>query len=175
MKEQINIKICTAIISVILLIGFVSAFGVSSSYWKGNPLVIAPDDTRTISLRLQNVAGDEDIIVRAALIGGFDIASTEEKDYIVKIGTKDTEVPIKISIPSDMPLGTEKRVTVAFRTITPGGTGGVVLGTAIDTGFDVLVADVEKTQKEDKGFMIGFVILIAIILSLIVAFRRKKK
>ena len=74
-----------------------------------------------------------------------------------------------------MALGTEKRVTVSFRTITPGGTGGVVLGTAIDTGFDVLVSDVEKTKTEDKSFIIGVIILIAIIFVLIAGFRRKKK
>ena len=109
MKEQINRKIgMTTIILIILSISFISAFGVSSSYWKGNPLLIAPGDTKTISLRLQNMVEDgEDITVRAILTDGFEIASTEEKDYLVRAGTKDTEVPIKISIPSDMPLGTE--------------------------------------------------------------------
>ena len=179
MKEQINKKICmTTIILIILSISFISAFGVSTSYWKGNPLSIAPGDTKTISLRLQNIGNDDDITVRAILTDGFEIASTEEKDYLVKNGTKDTAVPVKISIPSDIAIGTEYRVTVSFKTVTPGGTGGVVLGTAIDTSFDVLVAEVEvgKAEKGNLNFIIGMVILLAIIIFILIsAFKKKKK
>ena len=175
MKEQINKKICmTTIILIILSISFISAFGVSTSYWKGNPLSIAPGDTKTISLRLQNIGTDDDITVRAILADGFEIASTEEKDYLVRNGTKDTEVPVKISIPLDTPLGTEYRVTVSFKTITPGGTGGVVLGTAIDTSFDVLVAEVEKEEKGVNVVLIVIsLILIISIFILIYIFRKK--
>ena len=169
----------TTIILIILSISFISAFGVSTSYWKGNPLLIAPGDTKTISLRLQNMVEDgEDITVRAILTDGFEIASTEEKDYLVRAGTKDTEVPIKISIPLDTPLGTEYRVTVSFKTITPGGTGGVVLGIAIDTSLDVLVAEVgvEKAERGNLNFIIGMVTLIAIIIFILIsAFKKKKK
>lgn len=180
MKGQINKNICmTTIILIILSISFISAFGVSSSYWKGNPLNIAPGDTKTISLRLQNIGTGEDITVRAILTDGFEIASTKEKDYLVKNGTKDTEVPVKISIPFDTPLDTEYRVTVSFKTVTPGGIGGVVLGTAIDTSFDVLVAevDVEKAERVNLNFIIGIAVLIAIIIFfiLISVFKRKKK
>ena len=168
----------TTIILIILSISFISAFGVSTSYWKGNPLLIAPGDTKTITLRLQNIGTENDVTVRAILTNGFEIASTEEKDYLVRNGTKDTEVPVKISIPSDTPLGTEYRVTVSFKTVTPGGTGGVVLGTAIDTSFDVLVAEVEveKAERVNLNFIIGMLILIAIIIFILIsAFRRKKK
>ena len=179
MKEQINKKICmTTIILIILSISFISAFGVSTSYWKGNPLQIAPGDTKTISLRLQNIGTEDDITVRAILTGGSEIASTEEKDYLVKNGTKDTAVPVKISIPLDTEIGTEYRVTVSFKTVTPGGTGGVVLGTAIDTSFDVLVAEVEvgKAEKGNVNFTIGMVILLAIIIFILIsAFKKKKK
>ena len=67
---------------------------------------------------------------------------------------------------------------MSFKTITPGGTGGVVLGTAIDTSLDVLVAEVEveKAERGNLNFIIGMVILIALIIFiLIAAFRRKKK
>ena len=167
----------TTIILIILSISLISAFGVSTSYWKGNPLSIAPGDTKTISLRLQNIGSGEDVTIRAILTGGFEIASTEEKDYLVKNGTKNTEVPVKISIPPDTPLDTEYRVTVSFKTVTPGGTGGVVLGTAIDTSFDVLVAEVEKAEEKGNiNFIIGMIILIAIItFVLISAFKKKKK
>ena len=178
MKEQINKKICmTTVILIILSISFISAFGVSSSYWKGNPLSIAPGDTKTISLRLQNIGTENDVTVRAILTDGFEIASTEEKDYLVKNGTKDTEVLVKISIPFDTPLGTEYRVTVSFKTVTPGGTGGVVLGTAIDTSFDVLVAEVEigKAERGNLNFIIGMVILIAIIIFILISVFKKKK
>jgi len=179
MKEQINRKICmTTIILIILSISFISAFGVSTSYWKGNPLLIAPGDTKTITLRLQNIGTEDDVTVRAILTDGFEIASTEEKNYLVRNGTKDTEVPVKISIPFDTPLGTEYRVTVSFKTVTPGGTGGVVLGTVIDTSFDVLVAEVEveKAERVNLNFIIGMLILIAIIIFILIsAFRRKKK
>ena len=109
MTGKINIKVwMTILVLSVFLIGFVSAFGVSSDYWVGNPLKISPGETKTISLRLQNIIGAEDIKVKAILKDGQGIATTESKDYLVKAGTKDTEVPITVSIPSNIPLGKDK-------------------------------------------------------------------
>lgn len=178
MKSQISKKIgMSTIIIIVLSIGFISAFGVSSSYWKGNPLSIAPGDTTIVNLRLQNIGDGEDVTVRAVLSKGFDIASTENKDYLVRDGTKDTQVPIVINIPLDTPLGTEYGVTVSFTTVTPGGAGGVVLGTAIDTSFDVLVAEVLMEKEEgNANFIIGLIILAAIVAFILINnFRKKRK
>ncbi len=195
MENKISIKICIGIIVLILfLTSFVNAFGVSSDYWKGNPLKISHGETKTITLRLQNMVDANDITVRAVLKNGEEIASVEEKDYLVRMGTKDTEVPITVSIPDNVPIGSDYEVTVSFNTVTPSGEGTVSIGTGIDTSFDVLVVPippkiVESAEGEDAQlapaegiggnsnlilWIIGIVILLIIIVIIIKLIRRNK-
>ena len=168
------------VVFLILLVSFVSSVGVASPVWQGNPLRISPGETRTVNLELQNMVGDEDVTIRAALKRGFEIASTKEKDYFVKAGTKDTLVPVIVSIPEDIQVDTTYQVTVSFLTVTPGSSGGVALGTGIDTTFDVLVVELpvalapEKPKLEIFSIIAVVIILTAIILIVWFFLRRKK-
>ena len=174
----INVKIKTLAVTfflVILLVSLISAFGVSTSYWKGKPLVIAPGETVVVDLGLQIEAGKEDVIVRAVLKQGFEIASVEERDYLVKGGTKDTSVPVTITIPLNESLvGMEYVVIVSFKTVDTG-QGGIALGTGIDTTFDVLVAGIPEEEKKVENIALILTILgiIISILVLIYIFRKK--
>ena len=188
MTGKINIKVwMTILVLSVFLIGFVSAFGVSSDYWVGNPLKISPGETKTISLRLQNIIGAEDIKVKAILKDGQGIATTESKDYLVKAGTNDTEVPITVSIPSNIPLGNAYQITLSFDTVTSSDEGAIFLGTGMDTTFDVLVApaapeEVKLAPAEETksistalSWTIGLIILLVLIFVIIKIFRKKKK
>ena len=188
MTEKISIKIWAILFLFVLLIGFVSAFGVSSDYWVGNPLKISPGETKTISLRLQNIIGAEDIKVRAILKEGQGIARTEGNDYLVEVGTKDTEVPVTVSIPANTPLGNTYQITVSFDSVTPSNEGAIFLGTGMDTTFDVLVAPAAPPEEvklapaeEVKSksavllWMIGLIILLILIFIIIKILKKRKK
>ena len=174
------------VVFTLLLTSLVSAFGVSSDYWRGNPLKISAGETKTISLRLQNIIGAEDITVRAVLVDGKEIASVREGDYLVKLGTKDTEVPITISIPENFIEGSEHLVTVSFITVTPSGEGAITLGTGVDTSFDVLVVpfvpvvvaeELQLAPKEGRSFIVWIIagIILLIIIIIIIIKRKRKK
>lgn len=194
MENKIDIKIGIGVVVLILfLASFASAFGVSSDYWKGNPLKISPGETKTITLRLQNMVDVNDITVKAVLKNGGEIASVEKKDYLVRMGTKDTEVPITVSIPDNVPIGSDYEVTVSFNTVTPSGEGTVSIGTGIDTTFDVVVVpippkvvesaegeDVQLAPAEEIGgnsnqrfWIIGIIILLIVIVVVIIIRKRK--
>ena len=175
------------IVLTLLLSGLVSAFGVSSDYWKGNPLKISPGETKTISLRLQNMVGSEDINVRAVLIKGSEIASIDERDYLVRYGTKDTEVLITVKIPSDVQVDTNYEVTISFKTLAPGEEGVVSIGTGVDTTFDVLVVPVAPVVTAEEPqlapslrsnlawYVIGAIVLLIIIVIIVMLKKKKEK
>jgi len=161
---------------IILSVSFVSAFGVVSPYWEGRPLRISPGDTAVVNLGLQNIGTDEDVTVKAVLKQGSEIASMEEQEYFIRAGTKDTVVPVTINIPLNIPIDTQYVVTVSFVT-TNSDTGGVSLGTGIDTNFDVLISSVSKTEKKEEGKNLTLIIIILIIvlaiITLLYIFRKK--
>ena len=177
------------IVFIVLLISCVSAFGVSSSYWKGNPLKISPGETRTATLYLQNMVGGEDITVKAVLLKGKEIASVEEKNYLVRAGTKDTEVPVKVSVPSDSDFGGEYQVTVGFNTITPGQEGTVSMGVGIENSFDILIvpmAPVEEQKEPQLGpseigsgkklvIALGILILVVLVIIIYPIVKKRKR
>lgn len=174
-----------ALVLAILLISFASAFGVSSPVWKGNPLPVSPGEMKSVNLTLQNMIGGDDITIKAVLTKGSEIASVEEKDYLIKAGTKDTKVQVDVRIPPSVPIDTTYVVTVSFQTVNSGAGGGVAIGTGIDTSFDVLVvplAPVEEGEKlspeEGKStlayWIIGAIILIVIIIAIVLKKKKKK-
>lgn len=183
MPRKLNlIKKCSIfLVLAVFLSNFVFAFGVTSSYWQGNPLTLYPGATETISIGLQNMAeGAQDETVRVSITKGSEIATTEEKDYLVKAGTKDTSIPITIQIPSDAAVDTTYQVTLSSKSVNLQQGGGVALGTGFDTTFDVLVlakpiAPTTKTEKQTYiliGVIIAIIILVIIILLVL---KRKKK
>ncbi|MBI5804069.1 hypothetical protein HY450_02395 [Candidatus Pacearchaeota archaeon] len=170
------------IVIAILVVFFstvVNAFGISSSYWRGNPYQIPPGETGTVGLRLQNMGTDEDVTVRARLVGGGEIANVDEKDYLVKAGTKDTEVLVEIKIPETDALGTKYVVTVTFETLSQTEQGVVSVGTGIDTSFDVLVVEAPPASSEIEigttTWIIVAVIIIILAIFIIWLVRKGKK
>ena len=135
---------------VVLLVSFVSAFGVATPYWVGNPLEIAPGETSIVLLGIQNFVGDDDVTVKVVLKEGSEIASVLEREYLIKAKTKDTQIPVTISIPLDLSLvGTSYLIKVSFLTVNSG-EGGISLGTGIDLNFDVVVKDISKEEFKAK-------------------------
>jgi len=96
------------IILAVLMLSTVMAFGVSSPYWKGNPLQISPGETKVVKITYQNIGDDAlDLTVRAEITKGSEIASLNKQDYLVRAGTKDTTVEVTVSMPSSATAGSQ--------------------------------------------------------------------
>jgi len=159
--------ILSSILGIILLVSFVSAFGVSSPYWTDNPLKMYPGQSITVDLNLQNKAGaTEDVTASVALIEGTEIASLDDGEYEIKAG-EDINVPLKVKISKETQVGTTYKIQVEVKTVTPGEGGGVVMGTGMNTEFDVEV--IEKPAGVKEGLSVLAYIIIAIIIILVIA------
>ena len=158
--------------AVLILSGIVAAFGVSAPYWETNPLNIVKGETKSVDLNLQNMVGTEDITVQAAVTQGGDIASLSQSTYVVKAGTSNMIAPLKVAIPANATVGTQK-VIVEFKTISEGA-GMVAMGTGMTISFNVIVNEPEK-----KGLSAGlWYLIVAIIIVLVIIWivlARKKK
>jgi magnesium-transporting ATPase (P-type) len=182
----INIKLGFVIFVVMVLVSnTVIAFGIATPHWKGQEgeLKIGRGETKSFDMTAQNMGdGSSDVSVKVELKLGFDIASTPDKIYDVPAQTKNTKIPIKVSIPADYPLGVYQ-VTVSSGTITEG-TGGVIsIGTGFETTFDVRVLEDPQFIEEPKlapDFNVIYLVIIGVIaiLGIIIVVwlvRRKKR
>ncbi|MEM4230256.1 MAG: hypothetical protein QXF25_00015 [Candidatus Pacearchaeota archaeon] len=167
-----NIKFMNLILAIILGLSLVSAFGVSSPYWEGNPLKIARGETRTIELTLQNIANAvEDIKAELKVVEGAEIASLEKESYIIKANSAEKAI-LSINVPSNAQPGKVYKVKIETKTITPGITGAVSMGTGIKTSFDVIV---EEREKEKSNFWIYIVLGVIVLVMIIYLTARKRK
>ncbi|OGJ21609.1 hypothetical protein A3K73_02950 [Candidatus Pacearchaeota archaeon RBG_13_36_9] len=174
------------LVMAILAASTALAFGVSSPYWEGNPLTIYPGETKTAQLGYQNMGENvEDLTVRAEITKGGEIASLSQQDYVVAANTRDTQVNIVVSIPASAEIGTEYKVTLTSKTVTPGTAGGIGLGVGMDTTFDILVIEkpvVQEALPEEVAgvsniiiFVLLALIILAIILLVVIQARKKSK
>ena len=156
----------------------VYAFGVSG---ENGPFTIYPGETKTLSVRLQNMVGGEDLNVRANLTQSAGIATLDKTDYFLKLGTYDNEVNITIHVPDDVPVNTEYHLNIDFVTVIPGSASGVGFAQGIYKGLDVLVlAKPSVPEKPQAGIstttiilIIAAIIIVAIVIILIIRKRRK--
>jgi len=169
-KKMISKNILLSLISIILLISLASAFGVSSPYWEENPLIVDSGDTATVNLNLQNMAGNDDIKVKAELLSGSEITSLDNDTFLIKAGTSDTLVPLTIKMPENIPPGEKKSVQVEFKTISDDNQG-VSMGTGMTIAFDVIAG--QEIQKNNN--LIIIISIVAIILAIILWIILKNK
>lgn len=161
-------------------VGTTSAFGISSSFWEGHPLSLAPGESYTVELTLQNMVGTGDVPVQAALGSGDEVATMPTKVYTVKAGTKDTIVPVEIMIPEDAEIGEQYKVKILFSTVSTGEGGGVQLGTAMETRFDVDVVSysglspIDETSTTQLVIAIIVIVLVGALIAWLII-RRKRK
>jgi hypothetical protein len=175
MKEKTKVITVMSLL-LISFISVVSAYGIASPYWIGHPMEIAPGDTQTVSITIQNVE-EKDIIIDVSLKEGEELADINEGRYTVPAGSIDTEILVTIKAPEESDFGESHRVTISSREVISGDTGGVALGTAFETSFDVIIANIPKTQKESPvlAIVLGALILITIFSAYFIKKRKSRK
>lgn len=155
----------------LLALASVSAFAISSKYYDGNPLIISPGETRDISIILQNLAGDSNITAQGIILEGSDIASiiNPQDNYTIPLGEK-LEIGVRVNVPKTMTIGTNKTITLSFKTLTIGTQGAMGFGASVESSIPVTILAAEKTPSSSKSMnwliylIAGLVLIILIIL-----------
>ena len=149
MKKKIYLLMVSFLV-VASLISSVSAFGVSRPYLEKGMLIVQPGQTMDFDYTLQNMLGDSDLLVTASLTNGSEIAQITDQttSYLVKKGTANTVVNLRLRVPSDAVIGTVQKVTITFTATVSGAGQGVKMGTAVEENIDVVVGKIVEKGIE---------------------------
>jgi hypothetical protein len=191
MKRTRNKMRCVAgfIFGIALIISLscvVSAFGAGSPYYPDNPLYMNPGETRDVTLRLQNMVGEDDVTLRAEVTAGEGVASLtdENLDYLVPIMTKDVPVNLKVEVPAGVAEGTKYTVAISFTQVAEEEGRMVQFQGSIGKSFDVIVgtgaavtaaAAGEGVEGEGLGlWWVVIAVVVIVVIYLIVRLRKRK-
>jgi len=156
MKTITRIGIATLIIVVFSL--FVNAFGVSSSYWKDNPLIMHSGQTEDVKLLLQNMVGEKDMKVKISIVEGNTIAKLLDKSdtYNIPFGVKDVPINIRITIPENAKIGNNLNVGVMILSLPEISEQPLVLTGSILQNIPIEIesdgSSDKSVNKKEKGF-----------------------
>ena len=167
-----NIKIIILMLVCLLSVNLVLALGVSSPYWKGNPLEMYPGQTRDVAFALVNKPDAETVQAFVLLEDGAGIAKiTSGTKYTVIPGTTNTKVVLRVSIPKNANIGDSYDVKFSVKSASEG-EGTVLLDIKYDVKFPVKVVDKSEVSivVEDKklGEIIWFMAIGIIIITMVV-------
>ena len=187
--------ICFGVIFILFLLNSSLAIGfsVATLYGENYPLRMRPGEIKDTFFLLRNVVeGDSDVIIKSELIKGGEIAELVEgsKNYEVLAG-REAEVPIRVKIPEDTPIGTRYKVAAMFKPL-PGkeAEGNIQFLVNIGKSFPVIIVDdkkhgesrgsftltlegepeeiIEKSAPSTKGKTVWFVIITILLFSIII-------
>ena len=182
-NKKIGLNLLIAGILGIMLVSLVSAIGISCLYSKNIPLKMYPGEQIIIALKLGNSDIEGKVSLEGSLISGSEIASLDRESYVVSY-EEPVNAKMTITIPETVSVGDTYEIIYKFRQVDVGsGEGGVSVGQAVQSGFDVIViekpAEPEVEQPAEEGMGFGWVILIIIIILVIIivlySLIRKKK
>lgn len=178
------------IVLSILISSYAAAFAVSSTYWSENPLMLYPGETKDFSFTLQNLAGSEDVTLKAMITQGSEVVSIIDSTdiYTVPAGKK-TSVNLRAVIPEGTGVGKVYPFEIVFITVAETEQGAFGIGSSIKQSFNVEVVEkvVEKPQVAEAfpqekpeteistWIAIAVVIILIIIVIIIILKKRNKK
>lgn len=169
-------------LAILLICPLVSAFGVTAPYWSSNPLVLSPGESRDVSLLLQNMVGEKDVVLKADLVKGSEVASILDSnpEYLIPFGSKDTKVNLKISVPDSASFGSKYYVTLAFKQVTASAGEMVQMASGLEKTIPVLVQEpvVEQpvnTTSSDQSYspVVFAMLLLAVLVVVYLYFKQK--
>ena len=142
--EQINNYMKAALLLSIFILSVQSifAFAISSAYYPDNPLYSRAGETQDVFMTLQNLAGSEDVHIRAVITKGNEyISLTDPSDvYLVPVGQK-TKVNFRVTAPASAKKGDSFPVTIDFTTIKSGEGGTLAIASSIGQRFNIVIGE----------------------------------
>jgi hypothetical protein len=109
------------------------------------------------------------------VVQGSEVASLSRSEYEVKQGSV-LDVPLRVSIPDEAPIGSKYSVRVNLRTKSGGEGGMVSMATGMVVGFDVLVQEKPAEAEENKtAWYLGVAIAVVLLIIIVVSLRRRNR
>jgi heme/copper-type cytochrome/quinol oxidase subunit 4 len=141
-------KILLIISCIITISPLALAFGATAPYWSERPLIMPPKESKTIPIILQNMVGEKDIILKAEITSGNEIATLEnpDKEYTVPFGRKDIKANLKIEIPEN-PKKNKYQITLFFKQISENKKEMLQMSGGVTVSFPLII-DNSQTSKE---------------------------
>jgi len=162
---------------LVISLNLISASGVVTPYWSDNPLKLAPGESITVQLTLQNMVGQEDISLEAT-VSGTGVTLLDGPIYNVPLGA---EVPVnmRIVVSKNANVGQTYDISVSFTEISTGEGGMLRVASAITTRFPVqVVGETESAlygTKPKLGMNVVWIVLTLVVLALVFFAAQKKK
>ena len=168
------------LLGIFLLINSVSAFAVSSQYWRENPVIVYPGESSDITIDLQNMAGEDTIIATGVIIEGSEIASFSDPSnvYTLPPGTR-LPINIHIDIPVDTDIPSNYSLILSFTTSTEEAEA-VGLGSGVQKIIPLIVVKKPKEPVELKSspwlyIILALIIILIVVITIVLKKRKKKK
>ncbi len=171
---------------ILFAIPLIYASGVTTYYYDGssegdpgNPLYVSPGEEIDIQLELQNMVGNENVVMLGEIIEGSDIARIIDPStkYRVPLGKKDVKVNIRVSMQEDAVIGSKRYIAVSFKEIVEGEGKMMDLATGVITKIPVVVRgkteEIIQEQPQQQRLFVKpeevspVVVLLALTLSLV--------
>jgi hypothetical protein len=169
----------------VLLVSFVGAVGVSSTFSEDSPMEMYAGESRTELLILQNTDVEEDASIEGILLEGGDIASLDRNRYTVPYQEK-VSAKLGIDVPADASIGDRYTLRFEFKHVSvvddEGGEGdgsqAVTFSQGVVRSFDVVVIekpiDVRIGSVESSNIIVWVIVIIVLVVILWILFGRKK-
>jgi hypothetical protein len=182
-KKEVMLVIASFAL-ILCLLSFTSAIAVNSPYWYENEkegieeiaLKMAPGESKIISLDVPNEE-DSNVTIKIIIESGEEIISLEKTKYNISSGSR-VDVPMEITLPRDIEIGEELKVSLKFESgaLEEGGTVSFGSGVLISFPVKAVEKTIEKGEKEGTSqlLILGIVVLIIVIL-IVVFFKKPKK
>ena len=169
--------IAVALLSL-FIIPLISSVGVANSYWDDKPLKLAPGESTTISLRLQNE--EEEQITMEVSINSQIALLADSDEYDVPPNRVSVPVYIDVEIPENAEIGTKYTILVSFKQVSSGEGGMLRLSQGITGKVPVEVVGQEESElfgevKEGSNFVWVIIIILLLITFFSVSAIRKRK
>lgn len=162
------------LVTAILFSSFVSAFAISSPYWKESPLKLMPGDSRDVQFVIVNQAGDSDLKVRVNILeGNASIRITDSSNtYDCPLGSK-TPVNFKVNVAQNAKIGETREIKLEFTTIVASESGSFGISNSIEKSFPLIIGTeasltLEPMTAAKSSSLIWLYILIAIVVLIII-------
>lgn len=179
-----SIKLIILALAVLLSVNSILALGVSSPYWKDNPLNMYPGQIKDVAFTLVNKPDAETAKAFVAMEDNAEIAEiTSGAEYNVIPGSTNTKVILKISVPETATIGSIYNVKFSVKSAPSEEEGTVQLIMGYNINFPVKIVEQsqvseDQTQEiEPKGtnWALWIVIILAILIISYFFLKKKKR
>jgi len=157
-----------------ILVGTVSAAGISSPYWEDHPLSMGYGETKVVELNFQNMVGDSPVTIELNLRKGGNIAFLDKTTYTAQPKTHDTIIPLTISIPEGYDGGIQT-IELEAKTVSGDTAGMVVLNSGWIVSFNVIVSEKDVPKSTLTWIIVGLILILIIILVLVLLIIRNRR